>query len=81
MRDHRQFKWPARNPPQTPAKISEIFSTPYNTLKTLSKEQLNKLYRKKAMKLHPDKGGDHDRFVELTEIYQYLRRKFKTGSG
>jgi len=81
MRDHRQFKWPGKNPPQTPEKISKIFSTPYNTLKTLSKEQLNKLYRKKAMKLHPDKGGDHDLFVELTEIYQHLRRKFKTSSS
>jgi curved DNA-binding protein CbpA len=40
----------------------------------MTREQQNRLYRKKAMKLHPDGGGDHELFIELTEIYNELLR-------
>jgi curved DNA-binding protein CbpA len=39
--------------------------------------QLNRLYRKKAMQLHPDRGGDHDLFIELTAVYESLRQMKK----
>jgi len=74
MRDHRQFRWPKGKPAHSLEKIGTLFSTPYTTLKTLSRAQLNKLYRKRAMELHPDQGGDHNLFIELTEIYQQLRQ-------
>ena len=74
MADHRTFRWPEKKIHQSPEKISEIFNTPFSELKLMTGEQLNKLYRKKAMELHPDKGGDHDLFVELTEVYSELLR-------
>ncbi len=74
MADHRTFRWPERTPSNSPEKVSEIFATPYKELKTLNREQLNRLYRQKAMQLHPDRGGDHDLFIQLTEVYNELLR-------
>ena len=72
MAGHRTFRWPERNLSRSPEKISEIFSVSYEQLKKMPREQLNRLYRKKAMQLHPDRGGDHDLFIELTAIYKEL---------
>ena len=33
-------------------------------------EDIKKAYRKKAMLLHPDKGGDAEDFKSLTEAYE-----------
>ncbi len=74
MAGHRTFRWPERKSSRSPEKVSKIFATPYEELKKLTREQLNRLYRKKAMQLHPDRGGDHDLFIELTEIYNELLR-------
>ena len=35
-------------------------------------DQLKKAYRKKALKEHPDKGGDPDKFKEITHAYEIL---------
>jgi hypothetical protein len=72
MAGHRSFRWPERTARRPAEKISEIFATPYQQLKKMSRAQLNRLYRKKAMQLHPDRGGDHDLFIELTAIYHEL---------
>lgn len=75
MNSHRTFRWPERQGAVSEEKIGEIFGQPLATLKKLNKRELNRLYRKKAFELHPDRGGDQDRFVELTEIYNTLLRK------
>lgn len=72
MAGHRTFRWPDRKQTSTPEKISKIFQTPYEELKTMNKSQLSRLYRQKAMQLHPDLGGDHELFIELTEVYNQL---------
>lgn len=41
---------------------------------TLTPKELLARYRHLAKEHHPDRGGDHDRFVELTEAYQCLLR-------
>ena len=74
MADHRTFRWPERTWDRSPEKVSKIFATPYEQLKKMTREQLNRLYRQKAMQLHPDRGGDHDLFIELTEVYNGLLR-------
>ncbi|KAJ7098173.1 hypothetical protein B0H15DRAFT_920817 [Mycena belliarum] len=39
---------------------------------TASEADLKKAYRKKALRLHPDKGGDPDAFKEVTHAYEIL---------
>ena len=74
---HRRFRWPKRTPSRSPEKVSEIFATPYEELQKMSRIQLRRLYRSKAMVLHPDRGGDHELFIELTEVYESLQRMKK----
>jgi len=40
--------------------------------KEASKDQIKKAYRKKASKLHPDKGGDEKEFKQLAKAYNIL---------
>jgi DnaJ family protein A protein 2 len=51
--------------PKTPYEILGVSS---NT----SKEDIKKAYRKLAMKLHPDKGGDPVKFQEINNAYEEL---------
>jgi hypothetical protein len=58
-------------------KASTIFGETQEALKKMSRKELARLYRRKAQELHPDKGGDHDRFVSLTEAYHALLKTRK----
>ena len=40
--------------------------------KSSSKEEIKKVYKKLALKHHPDKGGDAEKFKELSEAYAVL---------
>lgn len=35
-------------------------------------DEVKKAFRKKAIREHPDKGGDADKFKKLTEAYEIL---------
>lgn len=49
-----------------------IFGIKKDKLKKMSRRGLTTLYRHMAKKHHPDKGGEHDKFIKLTEAYQEL---------
>jgi DnaJ family protein A protein 2 len=44
---------------------------------TASADEIKKAYRKKAVKFHPDKGGDPEKFKELTAAYEVLSNQEK----
>jgi hypothetical protein len=46
-------------------------------LKKMGRRELVRLYRRKAQEWHPDKGGDHDKFVSLTAAYHELLKSKK----
>ncbi len=54
--------------------VTTIFGVSQNKLARMSRAGVSRLYRKKAQELHPDMGGDHDAFIELTTAYNELLR-------
>lgn len=74
MAGHRQFKWPEQQAPASPEQISEVFGASYHNLKKMAGTELTRLYRQQALKLHPDKGGDHEQFIALTTAYKALMK-------
>ncbi|XP_020087247.1 dnaJ protein homolog 2-like [Ananas comosus] len=50
------------------SKYYEILGVP----KSASQDDLKKAYRKAAIKNHPDKGGDPEKFKELAQAYEVL---------
>lgn len=45
--------------------------------KTATAEEVKRAYRKKAIELHPDKGGDAEKFKEVNEAYETLKDQSK----
>ncbi|MFO7964583.1 MAG: J domain-containing protein [Desulfobacterales bacterium] len=75
MDDRRRFRFPA---PQTTVGLDEAsdrFRVEKSVLKKMTRRELTSRYRKLALKLHPDQGGDHERFIKLTEAYKAMIRK------
>jgi len=58
-------------------KASAAFGETQEVLKKMSRKEFARLYRLKALQLHPDKGGDHDEFVNLTDAYHMLLKTKK----
>ena len=77
INNRRDYRPPYKNSRFTLTAASGIFGRSKENLKKLSRKELARLYRQKAQKLHPDKGGDHDTFVNLTEAYHELLRTKK----
>jgi len=51
---------------------SSIFGETKDSLKKMSKQELIRIFRRKALELHPDTGGDPAKFIELTHAYEVL---------
>ena len=45
--------------------------------KTATQEEIKKAFRKKAVELHPDRGGDETKFKEANEAYEVLKDEQK----
>ena len=53
----------------------KLFETTFDALKQMNRSELTRLYRKLALRHHPDQGGSQETFVRLTETYQLLLKK------
>jgi len=76
MNEHRTYRPPASQR----AKMEEagtLFGVSWEELRSMSQRELTKLYRKRAHELHPDKGGEQEKFVDLTELYKALSERKK----
>ena len=73
-RSHRNARRRRGVPSMSIDAAGTVFGISRAKLSAMDKKQLTALYRKKAHKLHPDKGGDHNLFIELTAAYQELLR-------
>jgi len=74
INSRREYRPPYKNSTLTLKETSAIFGQTKEELKKMSRKELARRYRQKAQKLHPDKGGDQDKFVKLTEAYHELLR-------
>jgi hypothetical protein len=61
-------------------KAGAIFDESETALKKMGRQELSRLFRRRARELHPDKGGDQEKFVELTRAYDSLLRTKKSRS-
>jgi hypothetical protein len=73
INQHRRYQPPASVVIRM-EEMSAIFGQSRDALKKMNRRDLWRLYRRKAQELHPDKGGDHERFVKLNEAYRRLLR-------
>jgi len=71
MRSRRGFRFPDRpGPTMGLSAAARMLGLAPEDLKKMSAATLTRHYRKMAIKLHPDQGGDHDQFIQITEAYQ-----------
>ncbi len=60
--------------------VSTILGMSVQKLKKMSRRELTRVYRRRALKMHPDRGGDHEEFIRLNEAYQTLLKKIRPGT-
>lgn len=58
---------------------SRLFDTSWQELKKMDVKTFTRLYRKQALKLHPDQGGSQETFIKLTRHYEKLLKKKRRG--
>lgn len=70
------FPGGARGGPKKEVENSKLYET-LGVEKDATMDQIKKAYRKLAIKNHPDKGGDPEKFKEMTRAYEILFDKDK----
>ncbi len=70
MNDFRRLPPPPK--PVSPERVRELFGLGMAEIRGLSRREFARVFRKKAMSMHPDKGGSHEAFVELLETYKRI---------
>jgi hypothetical protein len=72
INSRREYRPPHKSAAASLKEAGAILGISAVNLKKMSRQELIRLYRRKAQELHPDKGGDHDQFVSLAEAYHEL---------
>jgi hypothetical protein len=74
---HHQFRPPPPEKQVSARKARKIFNITRDEFNCMNKETLKKLFHKLAAKYHPDKGGDHEKFVALNNAFERLSEKLQ----
>jgi hypothetical protein len=77
MNSRREYHPPDQTGRVSLKEAGILFDESQETLRNLSRSELARRYRRQALKLHPDLGGEHEKFVKLTEAYHRLLRTKK----
>ena len=77
INSRRDYQSPFKAGSVTLKEAGAIFGETKDTLKKMSRKELVRIFRRRAQEFHPDKGGDPQKFVELTEAYNMLLRTKK----
>lgn len=72
INSRRAYVAPPRKPSLPTQEACRIFGISQDKFREMSRHELIRHYRRCAQELHPDKGGDHEEFVRLTEAYECL---------
>ncbi len=67
---HRRHRWPAPRPGISLAAAGAILGVGEARLRAMTRRDLSRLFRRKAMEMHPDQGGRQQDFVRLSEAYK-----------
>ena len=74
MNRHRTYR-PPKKVRLNMAEASRLFGTTWESLRQMDSNTFTRLYRKQALKFHPDQGGSQEIFVKLTKLYENLMKK------
>jgi len=67
-----------RGPKTDLDRAGRLFGVSGTELRKMDRREFIRLYRKKAKKMHPDRGGEQSDFIELTRVYKYLLKIYKS---
>lgn len=73
MDDHRRHR-PPEPPPVPLEEAAGFFGIAPEALRSMTRREVTRLFHRKAMELHPDRGGRHADFIRLAEIYRDVVR-------
>jgi hypothetical protein len=74
MNRHRRYV-PPQKVRMSMEEAGRLFETDWKKLKQMDARTFTRLYRRLAMKHHPDQGGHKRKFIKLTTLYRHLMRK------
>ncbi|HER62687.1 MAG TPA: J domain-containing protein [Desulfobacteraceae bacterium] len=74
MNSHRRYTPPKSARRMSMSDAATVFGVSRAELAAMDMKELKRVFRKKARELHPDKGGDHEAFIELATAYQEISR-------
>lgn len=77
INSRRRYAPPPRKAKVAPEEVQSLFGKTAQELRVMNKRALTRLFRRRAKKLHPDAGGDHETFVRLTAVYEEFKRQEK----
>lgn len=73
---HRRHRWP--EPKRVPLdEAARIFGSDPEELRRMTRRQATRLFRRRALKCHPDQGGKPTEFIRLSEAYKSIMQSKK----